>query len=557
MHLLDRTSSSTVPMAWATRANTLVLVIGVLLLRIIYLMWLCPYELVGDEAHYWEWSRRLALSYYSKGPGVAWVIWASTKVFGPSEWAIRLPSAVASALATWFLARLASACSCGDERVGFVAAAVFCLIPVFHGTAQFMTIDAPYVFCWILACWLAWQLFARIKRKQPVSGLWATLAMTLGVGFLFKYTILLLIPGLIVHAVRRRRWFAWDRSRLPGVFLSVAVFVCTISPVLIWNWQQDWPTLSHLLGRVHLPGGDLESHHGWDYSPLWTLEYLASPLVFLGPLGAWLIVLVLADRLREQRCKPVADESAFHFAVCCAVPIITFYLLISLGTSIEMNWSIAGYTTLLIPLAQTAAANFAEPSGGHASGGRSDTAEAIPGGEGRSCRAETFRTLWKWFVVTHLVVILAMSFAYPNVIARIPLIGSRLAIHRIHGHRDFAARIEAIAAKVREDTGQDPFIIADSYWRASLLAYYLTGKPVVFSASSRIGSRKSAYDYFADTDLADPRLFGRSAVLIGAAADIWGKVFRFEQLEKLTSTDFPPIFWGTGYGGPVQGEASH
>ena len=36
-----------------------------------------PLDLAGDEAHYWDWSRRLDLSYYSKGPLVALIIRAS------------------------------------------------------------------------------------------------------------------------------------------------------------------------------------------------------------------------------------------------------------------------------------------------------------------------------------------------------------------------------------------------------------------------------------------------------------------------------------------------
>jgi 4-amino-4-deoxy-L-arabinose transferase-like glycosyltransferase len=96
-----------------------------------------------------------------------------------------------------------------------VAAAVFCLIPVFHGAAQFMTIDGPYVCCWILACRLAWQLFGQIERQQPSLGLWSALGLALGLGFLIKYTILLLIPGLIWHAVGQRQQLAWNRSALP------------------------------------------------------------------------------------------------------------------------------------------------------------------------------------------------------------------------------------------------------------------------------------------------------------------------------------------------------
>src|SRR5262245_31657226 len=39
-----------------------------------YIWALCPLELAPDEAHYWDWSRHLDWSYYSKGPLVAWLI---------------------------------------------------------------------------------------------------------------------------------------------------------------------------------------------------------------------------------------------------------------------------------------------------------------------------------------------------------------------------------------------------------------------------------------------------------------------------------------------------
>ena len=74
------------------------LILGVLTLRLVYLAWFCPYDPVEDEAHYWEWSRRLGLSYYSKGPGIAWAIAAGTAIFGDNPLGIRAPAALAHAI---------------------------------------------------------------------------------------------------------------------------------------------------------------------------------------------------------------------------------------------------------------------------------------------------------------------------------------------------------------------------------------------------------------------------------------------------------------------------
>src|SRR5271168_1754492 len=58
------------------------LIFGSAVLRLAYLGYHCPRDLAPDEAHYWDWSRHLDWSYYSKGPGVAWLIRASLEFFG-------------------------------------------------------------------------------------------------------------------------------------------------------------------------------------------------------------------------------------------------------------------------------------------------------------------------------------------------------------------------------------------------------------------------------------------------------------------------------------------
>src|SRR2546427_4829971 len=52
----------------------------VLCLTAIRLTLLGTTDLTFDEAHYWMWSERLAPAYFSKGPGVAFAIRASTMI---------------------------------------------------------------------------------------------------------------------------------------------------------------------------------------------------------------------------------------------------------------------------------------------------------------------------------------------------------------------------------------------------------------------------------------------------------------------------------------------
>src|SRR5262249_52999020 len=92
---------------WVCRGIFAILIVWGAVGRWRYLTHECPYNLSGDEAHYWDWSRQLGLSYYSKGPLVAYIIRASCALLGKDDMpAVRLPAvllATGTAVLTYWL----------------------------------------------------------------------------------------------------------------------------------------------------------------------------------------------------------------------------------------------------------------------------------------------------------------------------------------------------------------------------------------------------------------------------------------------------------------------
>lgn len=282
-------------------ARAALLVLAVLVVRLLYLRFLNPWELVGDEAHYWEWSRRIDWSYYTKGPGVAWVIWLSTKLLGTSEFAIRVPSAIASALMALAAAKYAAdatgdasrerstslSTSASKTNIPLFAAAAVMLAPAYVTLSQLLTTD---IFCsagWLIATWL---VFRAIRPGASAATTIASLAVAgfvVGAACLFKYTALLLVPGIMAFFWLERRRIARTRSLFIGLFLSVILFAIAFSPIVIWNITRGWPTVAHQVGRLRLPGGD-ESVK-WDWSPIWFLSFAGAQLAILAVLGATMI----------------------------------------------------------------------------------------------------------------------------------------------------------------------------------------------------------------------------------------------------------------------------
>ena len=95
-------------LASATRRMRSLLAIGLAVLLRLAVLIASPLEIGPDEAQYWRWSRTLDFGYYSKPPLIAWVIAASTAVFGEGEWAIRVSAPILMASP-----RSSSSCSAG------------------------------------------------------------------------------------------------------------------------------------------------------------------------------------------------------------------------------------------------------------------------------------------------------------------------------------------------------------------------------------------------------------------------------------------------------------
>src|SRR5437660_10371035 len=127
-------------------------------LTLIRLSMLGSTDLEFDEAHYWMWSERLAPAYFSKGPGIAFAIRASTMVFGATEFGVRFWSPILAAgtslLLYYFGRRLFS------ENVGLWAVVALNVTPIFNIGAFVMTTDGTSIFFCMRGMFALWVAVA-------------------------------------------------------------------------------------------------------------------------------------------------------------------------------------------------------------------------------------------------------------------------------------------------------------------------------------------------------------------------------------------------------------
>lgn len=467
---------------------------------------IAPFELSGDEAHYWEWSRHLELSYYTKGPGVALAIAAGTALFGDTEFGVRIVSVLCGLITAWALGRLAME-AWGCERAGFLTVLAHSSLPLFQAMGILMTIDGPLLALSALAGLVGWRLLADGggRRKALLLG------ALIGGAFLFKYTALLVLLGwLAASRVTGSDHRAGTGSRL----LVIASFLLVTTPVWLWNVQEGFPALTHLLGHLGVKGGDQAP------TPLRPHETIPEALLVqtlaFGPI-ALLVLLVLrsgGQGLRPSRGRSLSERyarapAAFRHLLALAAPTALLYAGIAPFTRIQANWPLLAWAFLLPAVGGVLARGL-------------DHVEASPGSPPTRAAARWTGSIAAFgALLVFLLSLLPLGLLSEELARRAPW-------RRVHGEQRRAAMVQEARKELARRTGRKPLIVGNRYDTTSLLAFYLPDQPTVYSAATDLGGRPSAYSWFEETDLAAALAEAPPAVLVRGDPERWRRAFATE-----------------------------
>ena len=301
------------------------LLIGLLLLARLIFVAGSTIELSEDEAYQWLWSKHPALSYFSKPPLIAYTQWLGRSLWGDTAFGVRFFSPVIAAglslLMFRFMAREVSA------RAGVWLLVIIASTPLMMVGAVLMTIDSVSVLFWTAAMVSGWQSVRSDSMKS-----WCWTGLWVGMAFLAKYMLPFhLLSWVVFFALWKP---ARPLLRRPGPYVaSFIAMVCTI-PVLVWNQQHDWITLTHLKDR-----GGLDEV--WVFTCRFLAEFTLAEIGLLNPVF-FLGMLLAAVAAWKQRRDGL---SVFCFSM--GVPMFLFYWIYTLRARVQPNW----IEPTLLPLA--------------------------------------------------------------------------------------------------------------------------------------------------------------------------------------------------------------
>lgn len=285
-----------------------------------------------DEAVYFAYSLRPSLSYFDHPPMVA--IWAGlvpwmTGIVSPLT--IRLPTILLFSGAGILLYSLATRWL--DRQKALLALIVFNSVPLlFICGGLFVLPDSGLAFFWIAAL----LVFARIIFDQDHRWqTWALAGLCIGLAMLAKYHGVFLAVFLLIYLFIEQPYV----FRSVKTYLAGLVAVMTFLPVIVWNFQHDFASITYQ--------GQRALGHGLNIDDF--LQAIAGQAGYLTPMVFFPMFYVVWQTMHKGILGKDREYRFYFFFG--SLPVL-FFLGISLMKPILPHWTLPGYIVLTIPLAK-------------------------------------------------------------------------------------------------------------------------------------------------------------------------------------------------------------
>ncbi len=290
----------------------------------IFKLVLAPFlPLLGDEAYYSLWSKYLALSYNDHPPMIAYIHW-----FLRNQFSIRLAAILLLLLASWLVYLITK--EAYGKKAALAAVILFNIIPTYFVGGMFLTPEQPLLIFWLLSLYFVLKI---VKTKKNFY--WYLLGLSIGLGLLSKYPMLLILPGILLFFILAKDQRFWFLKKEP--YLATIIALATFSPVIIWNFQQGLSSLIYHSSRV---GSPKYFENILYYLILQTIMY--SPPLFIFAFNTILIKL-------WQKYNELDNFSLLFLST--SFPAFAAFLLVSPFTMVGGHWTSIAYLGPIILLA--------------------------------------------------------------------------------------------------------------------------------------------------------------------------------------------------------------
>jgi Dolichyl-phosphate-mannose-protein mannosyltransferase len=368
-------------------------------------------------------------------------------------------------------------------ETGFAAAwwawGLLTTAPLIAAGGLIMSPDAILLPLWLGVMLSVVRAFkASSDAKALCWGRWLLIGALIGLGGLAKYSAAAFYPLLGVFLlVFKREWLL-----RPQIWVSGLVALAFQLPVLIWNMQNDWVGLTHVLWQA---GGAGDERHGG----LATLgEYVGGQALVLGPVVFGFVVWALTRCLKRE-------DLATRWLVWVAVAILAAFAVLSLTTKVQANWPVLGSVVALIVLAVWLG-----------------KVEYL-GGQGRGKHWWVLWVVGFGIVLNSVLSVMLMDTYRARYAGLLPLKPKNDPTKDLRGWQDMGAMLGLMLYKL-----DNPLVLSSRYQTLAPLMFHTLGNPE-FAYRNAEDKRLNEYDLWPQ-----PELKGRLVVYVSEKAVLPEKV---------------------------------
>lgn len=269
-------------------------------------------QISGDEAYYWDCARHFDWAYFDQPGLMIWPIAPFRLILGDISLAVRAPAIIASFVIAVMMLGLIRRLG-GDYRQAAVAYGLLHMTPAFFLGSFYESTDIGLAAAYVGATWAAVSVAQGSRRG------WWGFGMAMGLGFLAKFSIVIVLPVILVALGTKE---ARRDLATPTPWLAAVMSFALTAPVWIWALLNRGDNLL-FQGTNRVEGSDL------------TLKYLGEfvggTLALATPFLAIAIFVAVGHFARKGR----VDRWVVITAV--AMPFLIFGL-ISLTSRVGTHW---------------------------------------------------------------------------------------------------------------------------------------------------------------------------------------------------------------------------
>lgn len=305
--------------------------------RVIYLIFIISifrliiancFELGNDESYYWVYSQYLQWNYFDHPPMVAiWLrIFTGNLLLQNHLLFLRLGSVVSAAFSSWFMYKCVAEIS--TQKSAWIAVCLYNASFYAGVTAGiFVMPDAPQMVFWTFSMWMITKITHEVQNWKW----WILLGTSLGLCVMSKVHGVYLWGGIGLYIL----FFKQKLLKNPRLYVAILISLVILSPIIIWNIQNDFVTYRFHSERIII--------HGYVFNINNFLVECLGEFLVNNPIN---IILIITALIFKNKIKEIGFGAIRVFTLA-GISLIIVVLFLALFRDTRPIWSGPGFISLI------------------------------------------------------------------------------------------------------------------------------------------------------------------------------------------------------------------